>query len=90
MKRVDANLKDPRFRVTFMINLKGKQRDIDTVKPQIDTLIELSKKDGFYFKLNVEVIPVMQPFLFEKTCSECLDSFAPEQFQYISVSQERT
>jgi hypothetical protein len=69
-----------------MINIKGKQRDLDIVKPHLDTLIQLSKKDGFYFKVNADIIPIMPPLNLIKNCEECLATFTSEQFQYIEIT----
>jgi hypothetical protein len=47
----------PKFRANFMINLKAKQKELDIIKKNMDKLIETFKRDGFYFKYNLSVIP---------------------------------
>ncbi|CDW86104.1 UNKNOWN [Stylonychia lemnae] len=86
LRRYDASLSlNQGHKASFIINLKAKSNDLKIVKELLDKKLEEFKGEGFYFKFNVQEIPIMSVKCINN-CEKCNVDLQNEQ-QYILMNE---
>ncbi len=65
-------------RVTFIINLKAKTKELERVKTLLNEAIAPLKRDGFYFKFNYSEIAT-KSIVLASQCSKSGKVYEPEE-----------